>query len=130
MPEQPSAHVSSSTEQGVLVLTLTTSEVRSDDVVQAIGNELQAAVGPTPPPRIVLDLHSVQYLGSSGFRPLLNLRRTLLAAGSRLVLSGLSAEVAEVFRITRLISSHGAAPAPFVVETDVPAAIAHLNREP
>src|SRR4051794_1788695 len=107
MPESSSLHVKRSVEQGVTVLTLMTSEVRSDDVVQVIGNEMQAAIGPTPPRKVVIDLHAVQYLGSSGFRPLLNVRRTLLEAGSRLMLCGLSAEVGEVFRITRLISSRG-----------------------
>ena len=128
MSEPVNPLVKRDTRDGVLVLTLTAAEVRSDDVVEGVAQELLAALGPTPPPRVVLDLTAVQYLGSLGFRPLLSLRRKLAETGGRMVLCGLSPEVANVFRVSRLMSERGGPPAPFQVETDVAAAVAHLNR--
>jgi len=128
MSEPLDTHVKRGTEQGVLVLTLKTSEVRTAEVADEVGQELLAALGPVPPAKVVLDLQMVQYLGSLGIGPLLALRRKLLETGGRMVLCGLSPEVAEVFRVTRLISTRGGPPAPFEVEADAATAVALLNR--
>src|SRR5947209_5887172 len=129
MSQPPSAPVSSRLEQGVLVLTINESRLRSDafDLLEAVRQELAAAVAAAPTRNVALDLSRVEYLGSAGFRPLLGLRRQIQDLGGQLVLCNLSPDVEEVLLVTRLIDPAGAGPATFAVERDVPAAIARLN---
>ena len=78
---------------------------------------------------VVLDFQNVTYLSSVAFRPLLSLHRKLKEQGGRLILCGMTGPVAEVFHVTRLVSTHGSAPAPFEAQPDAPAAVASLYRQ-
>lgn len=127
MPELPTHHLTSRTEQSVLVLTIMHDHVQSDALADALRDELLAAVGDAKPSGVILDFSNVEYLSSAGFRPLLSLRRKLHETRSPLVLCGLTPDVATVFRLTRLISTSGSSSAPFETEEDVPAALARLR---
>lgn len=121
-------HLEVRTEESVLVLTFKTPQVEGEEVAEEVRQELVAAVTLSGLNKVVVNLQSVQYVSSVAFRPLLNLRRKLREIDGRLVLCGLSKVIGDVFYTTRLVSRTGEVSAPFEMEPDVPAAIAHLNR--
>ena len=126
MPALPSRYLSSRTEQGVLVLTLTPPQLRGDASAHALRRELQEAVDRAGALQVVLDFRRVTALSSEALRPLLSLRRHLRGAGGRLVLCNLSPAVSEVFNATRQVGLDRASTGAFEVCPDVPSAIASL----
>jgi anti-sigma B factor antagonist len=86
-----------SLENGALVLELLgrLDELASTEVEQAFMALLRRGIA-----CVVLDLHGVEYVSSSGLRILLMLSRALKRDGGRLKLCGLSPFVAEVFEVS------------------------------
>jgi anti-anti-sigma factor len=125
----PSQCVSSTVEQGVLVLVVTETQLQDEPMADTLLRDMQAAVDHHAAAKVVIDLHNVRYISSVAFRPLLSLRRKMQDAGGRLVLCGLSSVVGDVFYTTRLVSADGSFAAPFEMAPDVPAAIAKLNEK-
>ena len=130
MSEPQFRHVRASTQQGVLVLTVTEPQVRSGDfeLVDRLRQEMLDAVGQNRPRKVVVDLSAVEYLGSGGFRPLLSLRKRLQEGGGEMLLCGLGTDVREVLLTSRLINAAGTSDAPFGVSPDLPQAIARLTQ--
>jgi anti-anti-sigma factor len=111
----------------VIVLRIEPSQLVGDLIAEALREEFLTARQRVAARHVVVDFQTVTYLSSASFRPLLSLLREVRAQSGRLVLCNLNPDVHEVFTVTRLISSHGSAPAAFEVQADVPAAIASLN---
>jgi anti-anti-sigma factor len=127
MPELPGRYLESRTEQGVLVLTLTTNQLQDEKLAEVVLQELMSAIEQAQARKVVIDLRNIKFISSVAFRPLLRVRRMLQNAGGRLALCGLSRVVGDVFYTTRLASADGSSMAPFELAPDVPAAVAHLN---
>jgi anti-anti-sigma factor len=121
-------HLKECTEQQILVLTVTTPQLRGDEVANQLAAELLDAVTRHGANRVVLDLGAVQYLSSVIFRPLLQLHAKMKEVNGRVVLCSMSEVVAEVLHLTRMVSSSGSHPAPFEDQPDVAAAIASLSQ--
>lgn len=119
----------SSLHQGILVLTVTQARIQGEEKAQTLRDEMRSAVEQAAITRVVVDLQHTRYLSSIAFWPLLKLRRQLLDAGGRLIICGLSGDVEDVFRTTRMISNDGSADAPFDVADDVAAAVARMLGE-
>ena len=71
-------------------------------------------------PKLILDLADTPYVSSAGLRVLLIAAKAARAAGHKLVLSGLSPSVREVFDISGFTSI-------FAIEADVDSALASLG---
>jgi anti-anti-sigma factor len=127
MPEPKCRHLESRFEEGILILTVTEQKLQDEQLASALTRELSVVVDHFDARRVVVDLHSIVYISSVAFRPLLHLRRMLMERGGKLILCGLSKVVGDVFYTTRMVSDHGSV-APFEMEPDVPAAIARLNQ--
>ena len=127
MSEPEYRHLKTSTEQGVVVLTVTEKELRDEEVCRALREELIDVVDKSQAKKVVVDLGLVEFVASVGFRPLLGLSRKLYDVGGRMVLCNLSKIVADVFYTTRLLISSRPTEAPFQEEPDLAAAIANLN---
>jgi anti-anti-sigma factor len=127
MPALPSRYLSSRTEQGVLVLTLTQPQLRGDALAHALRRQLQEAVDEAGSLQVVLDFRRVTTLASEALRPLLSLRRHLRGAGGRLMLCNLSPAVGEVFHATRQVGLDRGSTGAFEVCPDVSSAIASLT---
>ena len=129
MTEPQFRYVRWSTQQGVLVLTVTAPQVRSGDfeLVDTLRQEMLDAVGQNRPRKVVVDLSAVEYLGSGGFRPLLSLRKRLQESRGEMLLCGLGPDVHEVLLTSRLINAAGSSDAPFGVAPDISQAITRLN---
>src|SRR5262245_28691829 len=123
-------HLNSRTEQGVLVLTVTAPQVRGDDLAEELREEMLAELAAANTARVAVDMAAVNFMSSVAFRPLLRLQKTVAEKGGRVVLCALQPPVAEVFHLTRLISTSRAYTAPFEEAGDVPSAVASLNRPP
>jgi anti-anti-sigma factor len=124
----PEANVQRTVLDGCLVLTVKEAQIRGDPMSEALRLDFLEAVDQTGCHKVAVDLHNVEMITTVAFRPLLSLRRRLHESDGKLVLCGLAPLVAEVFRVTRLISTSGSGTAPFEVLADVPAAVAHLNK--
>jgi anti-anti-sigma factor len=126
MPESQYRHLTSHTENGVLVLTLTDPQIRGDEAAENLRKELLAAVAEAGAGRVVLDLSRVTYMSSVAFRPLLQLHGALKDRQGRIVLCNLAEPVREVLHLTRLISTSRSSRSPFEEQPDVAAAVASL----
>jgi anti-anti-sigma factor len=121
------SNVASRIEQGVLVLTITETELTGDDLCADVRDELVTAVRESGAQRIVVDFRHVKFVASVAFRALLGLRREQ-DRKARMALCNLSAVVAEIFHATGfLITSRVTGPL-FEEKADVAAAIAFLNQ--
>jgi anti-anti-sigma factor len=123
-------YLRTSTQQGVLVLTVTHPHIRSGEFEMAdtLRREILDAAAQAGAGKVVVDLSEVGYVGSAGFRPLFGLRKRLQEVGGEMLLCGLSPDVEEVFLTARLINAAGTSEAPFRVEPDVARAVARLNQ--
>jgi anti-anti-sigma factor len=121
-------HLVQQFEDGALVLTVTDTHLRGDDLADVLRAEMLEAQARAGTARVVVDLQRVESMNSVAFRPLLSLLKQVRAAGGRLVLCGLQPDVAQVFHITRMVSSTGATTAPFEQTADVRAALALLKQ--
>ena len=126
MPEPKYRHLTSHTEQGVLVLTFTDAQIRGDEMAEEVRDELLAAVAEAGVDRVVLDLGRVNYISSVAFRPLLQLHAALKDRQGRIVLCNLAEAVSEVLHLTRLVGTGRGSRSPFEEQPDVAAAVASL----
>lgn len=124
MSAQPFKHITCP----LIVLRIEPSQLMGDVLAEAVRDEFLMARKLVGARHVVVDFQPVTYISSASFRPLLSLLREVRAQKGRLVLCNLHPDVHEVFTVTRLISSHGASPAAFEVQADVPAAVASLTQ--
>ena len=116
-------------EQGVLVLTITQERIQGEEIAHGLREEMRIAVEQAGVQRVVVDLRNTRYMSSVAFWPLLSLRKQLLETGGRLLICGLSEDIEDIFRTTRMISSGGEADAPFEVAPDAAAALERMKDE-
>jgi anti-anti-sigma factor len=122
-------HLKCSLVDDVLVLTITETHFQGDRQAEAARQAMLDALSHSGAKKVVIDLQTVKYLSSVGFRPLLTLRRRLQEIGGQMVLCNLSPEVTEVFRSTRMISTGRSSSSPFVAQSDLAAALASLHTD-
>jgi anti-anti-sigma factor len=128
MREPHYRRLKSETEGDVLVLRITQALVMDENVIDDLREDLLSALDHHKPGKLVLDFQHVKALSSDGFRPLISLHRRTQESGCRLVLCGLGGMVAEVFRLSGLISDDPVAAAPFTSTHDLPSALGALKR--
>jgi anti-anti-sigma factor len=128
MAELPTTFLTASLEGEVLALTVTITQLEGQEVAEVLKREMLAAVERTGATRVVIDLSRARYVSSIAFWPLLALRRHLLDRGGRLLLSGLTGPVLDVFTMTKMVVGSGPVNAPFEVAPDLPTAVATLRQ--
>jgi anti-anti-sigma factor len=128
MEETVFRHLSSETSDGVLVLTLTDTQVRGDELADELRDELLAALAAADGSGVVLDFRNVTFLSSVAFRPLLRLHNEVKKKGGRVAVCHLSPAVAEVMHLTQVVSSRGSYHAPLEEQPDRAAAVASLRQ--
>jgi anti-anti-sigma factor len=110
----------------VVILRIREAQLNSEAMSETLRDQLLALYLQSAAVHAVLDLRSVTYLSSAGFRPLLSLNRQVRERGGRLVLCHLRPEVAEVFTVTRLVDPTGKERTAFLMQPDLAAAVNHL----
>ena len=104
-------HLICNSLDGVLVLTISTSEVRADDLASDLTADLKAALDYHNPTKAVLDLQHVQAISSTGFGAIARFHREFVRGrGGRVALSGLTPEVREMLEVIRYIEGAGSVP--------------------
>jgi len=121
--------VDSAVKDGCLVLTIKEPQLRGDPLAESLRTEFFKAVDDTGSRKVIVDLGNVELFTTVAFRPLLSLRRKLHDADGRLILCGMSPMVADVFRVTRLISTGNPSSAPFESQPTLEAALAAMKSE-
>lgn len=91
-------------ENGLPVVSLLTTELRSDSVIARLEKELDEYLEESGVKQLVLDLSAVHFLTSSGLRVLIMLRRRLRERGGRFTMCGVHPYVEDVFKTTRLFT--------------------------
>src|SRR5262245_43582627 len=107
MEETVFRHLTSESSDGVLVLTLTDTQLRGDELADELWDELLAALTASDANRVVLDFRNVTFLSSVAFRPLLRLHSEVKGRGGRVAVCNLGPDVAEVLHLTQVVSSRG-----------------------
>jgi anti-anti-sigma factor len=128
MAEPRNRYLTSRLDRGVLVLTITESQLRSANfgLADELREAMLTALAEAKSGKVVVDLTAVEQFGSASFRPLLSLRRKVHEMNGQLVLCGLQPIVREVFLVTRLIDTSGSAAATFAVAADAATAVSRL----
>jgi anti-anti-sigma factor len=118
----------STTHQGVLVLSVTTSHVWDEADAVRLGRELRAAVSRCAARAVVLDLQGVKVISSAACKVLTGFHELIRQRGGRLLLCGLCDQVAEVLRLTGALGGLLSRVAPLKAVRNVPAALVRLKR--
>jgi anti-sigma B factor antagonist len=121
MTDAPRRMLEVEDRDGVTVATLQVSKIVSDEDIHEFGEQLDTLAKTDGPRTVVIDFGQVQYLSSATLSRLISLKRRLGSAHGRLVLCGISPDLLEIFRITRLHTV-------FEIDRDVPEALARLGR--
>lgn len=127
MSERQYDHLKYTTEDGVLVITITEKELSDYEVCNALREELGEVVDHSDNSKVVMDFSQVEFVASVVFLPLLSLSGKLNRMRGRIVLCNLSEFIAEVFLATRLLIDRYSPDSPFQREANVAAAVANLN---
>jgi anti-anti-sigma factor len=127
MAEPTYRHIQCSTQQGVLVASITARQVEGEEISDALRDELLQAQADSGCTRVVIDFQRTKYISSAGFRPLLLLWRRLKELNGRMMVCGLSPVVGDVFYTTKMVTSSGSVSAPFEMAADVVEAVARLT---
>jgi anti-sigma B factor antagonist len=101
---------------GILVIILRQSQMLNAVVIDQVSEGLKTLVDKAEEQRFVLDFSRVNYLSSSALGMLIGLQRRIMQKKGQMKLSGISPEIMEVFRITKLDTV-------FDIFKDAPAAV-------
>jgi anti-anti-sigma factor len=127
MAQPPFQYLKCQVQNGILVITITASEIYSEGMTEDLRLELLAAIGSQESPKVVLDFEPVKSISTTCLRALLSFRRHLRDKGGQVLLCNLATPVAEVLFTTRLVSPTSSALIPFSMAPDVATAVAHLS---
>jgi anti-sigma B factor antagonist len=94
----------------IAVADILDPQVFEPHVIRELFDELLSVVQSSSTNNLLIDLSLVQYVSSGVLNRLIDLKDHIAAAGGRLRLCGLSAEVAEIFKITQLNRQFDIAP--------------------
>ncbi|HUX02922.1 MAG: STAS domain-containing protein [Phycisphaerae bacterium] len=87
---------------GVLVIIFRQSQMLNAVVIDQVSTGLKDLVEKAEENRFVVDFSRVNYLSSSALGMLIGLQRRVMQKKGQMKLSGISTEIMEVFRITKL----------------------------
>ena len=110
----------------ILILSITTPQVRGDQVAEEINTEFNAALDRSGARKVVVNFQGVEFMTSVGYRALLGLHRRTKAAGGRVVLCNLAPVVADVLQVARFIDTTMTHTTPFEFQPDLAAAVISL----
>ncbi|MBM3998918.1 MAG: STAS domain-containing protein [Planctomycetes bacterium] len=89
-------------EENVLVVSFTKAKILDETTIEQIGKELMEAIGKAPDQKIVLNFGGVSFMSSAMIGKLVLFNNKCKAADVKLKLCGISDNVIEVFKITKL----------------------------
>jgi anti-anti-sigma factor len=149
MDEPHFRHLICNPLDGVLVMTISAPQVRTDELASELHADLLAALAYYTPKKVVFDLQHVQAMSSRGFGAIATFHQDFVRhQGGQVALCGLNPIVREMLTVIRFIDGASSRPvldagaenAPTgkprvkplfeIVAKNVPAAIERLNETP
>lgn len=113
-------------DDGVLIVSIQAVHLLDDVVADGFLRDLLSVVAHTGARNVVIVLSAVHSIGSAAYEALGTLEKELNREGGRLVLTGLSPAVEEMFRLERAVAMDGQ-PA-MKIAADLPTARRYLKR--
>jgi anti-anti-sigma factor len=89
-------------EENVLVVVFNKSKILDETTIEQIGNELNQCLDKAPEGKVVLNFSGVSFMSSAMIGKLVSFNNKCKTADVKLKLCGISDNVMEVFKITRL----------------------------
>ena len=94
--------VSTSTRDDILFVTFDDARLLDEARIELVEKEAEAAIDASTEGRVVFDFSNVQFMSSSMLGKLVKLHKKCKSFKVKLKLCGLTDEIREVFKITRL----------------------------
>ncbi len=94
--------ISTTAKDGILFIQLDDPRLLDEARIQQVEQELDAAIDATDETRIVMDFSKVQFMSSSMLGKLVKTHKKCKSYKVKLKLCGVTPEIQEVFKITRL----------------------------
>ncbi len=111
MGESATRYIESSTQDGVLVITIRATAMRDTQICYAIRDQMIEAIDPDDTQTVIINLESLAFVGSIGLLGFLAVRRKI--PKSRIVICNVTDTIREVFLLCRMISADNSADSPF-----------------
>ena len=86
----------------VTVVCLKDRKILVEEQIQAVGDQLMSLANESGPVQLLLNFRNVEYMSSAVLGMLVSLNKKIKAAGGKLVLCNIDAQIREVFEITKL----------------------------
>lgn len=103
MTSQPRRRRLEVEDQGdIAVVNFVDKKILDEQNIQMIGDDLFRLVDELGRRKILLNFRNVEFLSSAALGKLITLNRKVQAVRGKLILCGISAEIKEVFQITKL----------------------------
>ena len=87
---------------GFLEVSFIEKNILDESNIQQIGRELDAAVGETKAPKLILDFGNVEHLSSAALGILITMNKKVQDLGGGMSLANIRPAIFEIFKITRL----------------------------
>lgn len=94
--------ITTANRDGILFIQIDDARLLDEGRLQQLEQELDAAIDASSETRVVLDFSKVQFMSSSALGKLLKTQKKVTGYKAKMKLAGVSAEIQEVFKITRL----------------------------
>jgi anti-anti-sigma factor len=126
-PPEQDGFVTGEVQDGALVLSVTSREIRDAQVSYALRDQMIGLIDEHGSQQVVIDFEPVEFIGSVGLLALLGVRRRLNEAGGRVVICNIAGLIREMLSACRLISSDASRPAVFETAATRDEALAMLR---
>jgi len=126
-PPEQDGFVTGQLQDGALVLSVTSREIRDAQVSYALRDQMIGLIDEHGSQQVVIDFEPVDFIGSVGLLALLGVRRRLNEAGGRVVICNITGLIREMLSACRLISSDASRAAVFETAATRDEALAMLR---
>jgi anti-anti-sigma factor len=89
-------------QDGVRVIQFSRSDVLDAHYIERLGDDIYHHLKEVDEPRVVIDLHNVEFLSSSALGMLIALKKVIDKQRGKLCLANVRADLVKVFKITKL----------------------------
>jgi len=94
--------INTQTQDGILTIYFMTPRILDETQLEAVSRDVLAALDKTTEDKVILDFSKVQFMSSSMLGKLVQIHKKCGEFKVKLKLSGISPDIRQVFKITRL----------------------------
>lgn len=94
--------IATASKDGILTIAITDERLVDPDHLSRLFGDIEAVLGKSDEDRVILDFSQVKFMASSALGKLVQLNKKVKEYRAKLKLSGVSKDIMEVFKITKL----------------------------